>query len=451
MAHAPDIEGEVAELASALVRNRCVNDWQEGSGHEARNAATVAGFLEGSGVDVEVVETAPGRANIAARLEGHDPSGPRLVLLAPLDVWPVDEAAWSFDPFAGDVVDGVLRGRGALHALGPAAAMAVAVRRLAATGFHPRGSLTLLGVADSHHRSALGTAWLHEHRPDLVAADWVVLAPGGPPVPGPSGLRAPVLVADLGTHWLRLHHRGRAVHPTQPIDPPLLWLAAASITALERFDAPGQAHEWLESFVERSGWAPVLDGLLDPERMDDVIAGLPFDLHHHVRAVTRPTIHVTGVGGGAAGGGGGGGPMLPAEVTVDVNVRTLPGQDDEFARRLVADVLAAAGVEPPPVIELLWHVPPSTSPYPSPLWDVLERVVGRAYPDAGLVPVLPPERSDAAFFRAAGAVAYEFGLFSPKMALPLWSRAYGPDEYLDLASLGLLATTWDALAREALG
>ena len=435
----------MADLAGALIANRCVNEWREGSGHEARNAATLADHLDGSGADVEVVETAPGRANLVARLGGRDPGAGHLVLVAPLDVWPVDEAEWSFDPFAGEVVDGVLRGRGALHALGPAAAMAVAVRQLAAGGFRPDGTLTLLGVADSHHRSTLGTAWLHEHRPEVVAADWVVLAPGGPPVPGPSGIRAPVLVADLGTHWLRLHHSGRSVHPTQPLDPPVLSLAAASITALEGFEAPGVPHEVLEGFVERSGWAPVIHGLLDADRMDDVIAALPFDLHHHMRAVTRPTVHITGVGGGGPG------PMLPAEVTVDVNVRTLPGQNDEFARNLVAEVLERAGVEPAPEIESVWHVPPSSSPYPSPLWEALGRVAGRAYPGAELVPILPPERSDAAFFRAAGAVAYEFGLFSPKMALPLWSRAYGADEYLDLASLQLLVEGWEALARDLLG
>ena len=434
-----------ALLAGAMVANACVNEWADGSGGEARNAATLTTFLDGVGLDVEVVEPAPGRSSVVARLAGRSRGAPAgLVLQAGLDVWPVDEASWSFPPFAGDVVDGVLRGRGSLNALGPLASMAVALRALAADGFRPDRDLTLVASADSHHHGRWGTAWLAEHRRDLLEAESVVVATGGPPVPGPSGLSVPVLVADRGAAWLRLRVRGEVTHPAEPAEPAALALAARAVAALDGHEATGRPDPVLEAFVERSGWSPLVGGLLDPVRMDEVIETLPFGLDHHFRAVTRPTIRVTALRGG-------GGPLLPGEVVVDLTVRGLIEGPGPTAAALVRAALDGVLPGDAYVLEEVVEVAPSSSGFPSPLWDALAGVAAAAYPGSAPVPFVAPEPADAWVFRGLGACCYHFGLYSSRMALPLWSRGYGPDEQVDVASLALMTRGWLTLAHELLG
>src|SRR5437879_24660 len=105
------------ELLQAMIRNRCVNDGTATSGGEVRNVDTLAAVLDAPGLDVERYEAAPGRAQLVARIAGSDPSAPSLALMCHTDVVPVNEEAWSRDPFSGDLIDGEVWGRGAVDML----------------------------------------------------------------------------------------------------------------------------------------------------------------------------------------------------------------------------------------------------------------------------------------------------------------------------------------------
>lgn len=253
-----------------------------------------------------------------------------------------------------------------------------------------------------------------------------------------------MLVADRGAAWLRLRVRGEVTHPAEPAEPAALALAARAVAALDGHEATGRPDPVLEAFVERSGWSPLVGGLLDPVRMDEVIETLPFGLDHHFRAVTRPTIRVTALRGG-------GGPLLPGEVVVDLTVRGLIEGPDPTAAALVHAALDGVLPGDAYVIEEVVEVAPSSSGFPSPLWDALAGVAAAAYPGSAPVPFVAPEPADAWVFRGLGACCYHFGLYSSRMALPLWSRGYGPDEQVDVASLALMTRGWLTLAHELLG
>ncbi len=114
----PPPEGEpawdavTAEATAALVeliRVPTVNP----PGNESAAAALLAERIRREGIPVVVDEGAPGRGNVMARLTGDGSKRP-LVLLCHLDVVPVERAGWRVDPFAGQIQDGVLWGRGAI-------------------------------------------------------------------------------------------------------------------------------------------------------------------------------------------------------------------------------------------------------------------------------------------------------------------------------------------------
>ena len=83
-------------------------------------------------------------------------TGPRLCLNAHLDVVGPGEAPWSFEPWAGDVVDGCLRGRGSVDMKGGLAAALHAIAAVAATGIAPPAEIVLQAVA-SEEDGGLGT------------------------------------------------------------------------------------------------------------------------------------------------------------------------------------------------------------------------------------------------------------------------------------------------------
>ena len=189
-----DPAAEVTDLLQHLIRNACVNDGSSGSGYEVRSANLLADYFDGSGIDTERYEPAPGRASLVGRIEGRRADAPTLLLMGHTDVVPANESRWRRDPFGGELVDGEVWGRGAIDMLNLTASMAVATRRLAAEGFRPDGTLVFLAVADEEALGTWGADHLTRHEPDAVAADFVVTESGGIPVAGGDGdLRLPVL------------------------------------------------------------------------------------------------------------------------------------------------------------------------------------------------------------------------------------------------------------------
>src|SRR5438067_2544979 len=168
------LETEATELLRTMIRNACVNDGTPASGQEVRNADALEAFFAGSGLSFERYTAGPGRVSLITRIEGSDPKAPSLLLMGHTDVVPVNASGWSRDPFAADVADGIVWGRGATDMLNITSTMAVAVRRLAKSGFRPRGTLIYLGVADEEAGGTYGTKFLVDQHFDAVKADYVI-------------------------------------------------------------------------------------------------------------------------------------------------------------------------------------------------------------------------------------------------------------------------------------
>ena len=160
--------GESTELLQALIRNRCVNDGTAESGHEVRNADVLRQFLGSTGLDMQQYEPTPGRASLVARIEGTDPTAPKLCLMGHTDVVPVNESGWTHDPFGGELIDGEVWGRGAVDMLNLTASMAVAFKHLARSGWRPKGTLLYFGVGDEEAGGVWGAKWMVDHNWDAL-------------------------------------------------------------------------------------------------------------------------------------------------------------------------------------------------------------------------------------------------------------------------------------------
>jgi acetylornithine deacetylase/succinyl-diaminopimelate desuccinylase-like protein len=439
-----DPTAEATDLLRDLIRNACVNDGRIESGNETKSVDLLRGYLEGTGLDLERYEPQPGRESLVARIEGSDPGAPSLLLMGHTDVVPVNPDGWSRDPFAAEIVDGFVWGRGAIDMLNETATMAVAFRRLVESGFTPRGTLIYLAVADEEALGTWGAKWLVENERDAVYADYVLTESGGFQIPAASGARLPVMADEKGTYWSKLRIRGTPGHGSQPFRTDNALVTAAEVVRrIAEYRPETRITDTWRTFVEGMEYPKELaEVLVDTEKLREFAETLPLGLARMVYSSTHTTFAPTVMHGGTKTN------VIPDYVELEVDIRTLPGQTGPEVQAMLREALGDLADR----VEIESNDDPSTaSPIDTPLWDALARVSGRLVEGSSLVPFVMVGGTDNRFFRRAGSVGYGFGLFSRRLTFEDYATMFhGNDERIDQESLGLSTMLWEAVARDLL-
>ena len=435
------LTAQTVELLQQLIRNRCVNDGSVGSGQEVRTSDVLRAYLEGSSLDLEVYEPAgaPGRASLVARIEGTDPTAPTLCLMGHTDVVPVTPEHWTRDPFGGELVSGEVWGRGAVDMLNLTASPAVALKALARRGWRPRGTLVYLACADEEAGGRLGAGHVCDRHWDALGANYLLTENGGMVSRGAHGdeLNVTVHVGEKGVAWRRLRIKGTPGHGSMPYGADNALVKAAKVVGrLADYRPAPYVDDLWRGFVGSLGLDPAVKAaLVDPSSVDGSIAGLPPALARFAWSATHTTFSPNLCRGGVKTN------VIPDVVDVEVDIRTVPGDNEDEVRRHLDKALGDLADEVE--VDKLFSKPASVSPTGTPLWDVLGRVVDAHYPGARLLPRLIVGFTDAPYFRERGAVAYGFGLFSRALtAEAMAGRFHGNDERVDVESLALTTQAW---------
>ncbi len=217
-------------LTTDLVRLRSVND---GGAAEQPVADLVAALMKSFGWEVQVTEVAPGRPNVVGMVAGRGP-GPTLMFEGHSDVVTEgDPAGWSFDPYAGDIVDGKLRGRGSADMKSGVAAMIWAARAVEQAGFDGR---ILVGVLADEEGMMLGAK--HFASSDLaVGIDGVIVCEpeeGEICISSKGALRIRIELVGTMAHGA-MPHQGK--NPILALGPLLLGLGELQEQLTARFGA----------------------------------------------------------------------------------------------------------------------------------------------------------------------------------------------------------------------
>jgi acetylornithine deacetylase/succinyl-diaminopimelate desuccinylase-like protein len=436
--------GETTELLQALIRNACVNDGTPDSGDERRNADTLQAYLEGAGLDCERFTPRADRTSLVARIEGSDPDAPKLCLMGHTDVVPVSRDGWSRDPFCGDVIDGEVWGRGAIDMLNITASMAVAFKHLARSGFQPKGDIIYFGVADEEAGGVWGAKWMVDHHWDAIACDYVLTEMGG--WSHGDGRHVGISVGEKGIAWRRIRVKGTPGHGSMPYGADNAVIKAAEVVRrLADYTPTARLDEMWAGRVLASNLSPdVKAGLLDPNRLEDTLAMLPVATSRLLHACTHTTISPNVMHGGFKAN------VIPDIVDIDVDIRTLPGDDSDrvlgYLHEAVGDLADEIEVTP------IFNDASTISPLDTALWPILQRRTQVVYPEAALLPELIVGATDSRFFRGKGTVAYGTGLFAPGVSFELFaSRFHGHDERIDTESLGLSTDYWLGICHDFCG
>ncbi|MGW9020311.1 M20/M25/M40 family metallo-hydrolase [Leucobacter chromiiresistens] len=421
-------------LLRALIREACVNDGSVGAGQEIRSVRVLQRFLADAvatgRVETHVLESAPGRASLVARLRGTDtgtdPDAPSLGLLGHLDVVPVDPDGWTRNPFGGDLIDGEIWGRGAVDMLYLTAAFACVLRDAALAPEPPRGDLVLIAVADEEGGGEYGIHWLVRQHPEVVRVTEALSESGGMRM----GRHVAIEVAEKGSAGRRLVIHGKPGHASIPYGAKSAsYRVGEVLQRLGEVMPAAQLGPLWNAFVSARIQDPALaERLRDPVRLDAALPHLG-GIAGYAHAVSRITMSPTVLRAGMTHN------VIPAMGTIDLDIRTLPGTTDAEVDHLLRVVLGplADDIE----IEHLRGWAATTSPSDTPLFAAIERAVD-AVADAPVVPIMAAGGSDARVLRELGIPAYGFGLLGPDWSYERYREGvHGNDERIDVESVTL--------------
>jgi acetylornithine deacetylase/succinyl-diaminopimelate desuccinylase-like protein len=208
-----ELENDTITLCQELIRIPSVN-YGEGRGDEKAVAEYIATKLAEVGIEYELIETAPNRVNVVAKIAGADQNRPGLVLHGHIDVVPADAKDWSVDPFSGEIKDGFIWGRGAVDMKNIDAMILACVRSWKRNGFTPPRNVLIVFVADEEASGTFGSRWLVKNRPELFSGyNEAVSEVGGFSVTINGDHRLYLIEsAQKGIQWLKLTAQGTAGH-----------------------------------------------------------------------------------------------------------------------------------------------------------------------------------------------------------------------------------------------
>jgi acetylornithine deacetylase/succinyl-diaminopimelate desuccinylase-like protein len=381
---------EATELLRELIRLDTVNP----PGNETQAAELLRGYLEAAGISCELYAKVPERANLVARLPGRG-TAPTLLLLSHTDTVLADPSEWSVDPWAGELRDGHVWGRGALDMKGQVAASAVALATLAREGFEPAGDVVFAACADEEVGEDYGLSWLCREHPDAVRADYCLNEGGGDRAAVNGKVIYMCATAEKMSSPFLLRVHGRSGHASLPsVADNALVKAARLVERLGRLSpAPRFLPETDEFFRAVLGESPSPAEALDRLRnVDEVLAAT-------AEPMLATTIAPTMIEASKKRN------VVPAVCDVVCDCRLLPGETQADAERLIRSWLGEDSYE----LAWLEGHGGTRSSLDTPLWTVVERFVAAEEPGARVAPVICPGFTDSHWVRQAfGTVAYGF-------------------------------------------
>ena len=433
---------DIVRLEQDLVRIPSVNTGFMPTGNETAVCEYISDWLRAEGVESEIIESAPGRGNIVARLKGRSGQA-GLMFMAHLDVVPIeDEAKWTYPPFGATVANGRVYGRGASDCKALLTAQLAASRILLRNGVELQEDLLLSFCADEEHGGRYGAGWMAAHHPEKITAPYAVNEGGGQPADAAGNLAYIVNLGEKGRLQVEIEVTGASAHASVPwTGANAMYRAAQVLQRIEDYEPERDTSAVL--FRHLSKFA--VEDVPSPDNIDSIIEEFEERDPHMAttfRAASRMTLTPTIIHGGIKSN------SVPESIRVTCDVRTLPHQDDEYVRGELSRILdGIPGVN----FDIDYMaVPNSSSPdteFMAHVQRATEYVLGGR--SIEWIPGLCVGFTDSRFTRPLGVVTYGFDGTHPDDN-PLDNNVHGTDESVSIRTLVTSTKIMLALAYEML-
>ncbi|MGP5071552.1 M20/M25/M40 family metallo-hydrolase [Arthrobacter rhombi] len=412
---------EVEEICRTLIRF----DTSNFGGNEARPerpaAEYAAELMTGGGLDPKIYESSPGRASVVARMEGQDSSLPALVVHGHLDVVPAQAEDWSVDPFAAEVKDGLIWGRGAVDMKDMDAMILAVQRQMHREGVKPKRDIIFAYFADEEAGGTYGAGWMVENHPEVFAGAGEAISEVGGFSSTVGGRRAYFLqTAEKGLHWLTMHAGGRAGHGSQINDENAVTRLAGAISRIGGYEWPIEYTKTTRALMEG---VSELTGIEFEEQNPGPLLDALGNVSRFVGATLQNTSNPTALKSGYKHN------VIPGAAEAFLDCRTLPGRDELLYETLRE--LAGAGVD-----FSTEHSDTSLEvPFSGTLVDNMVASISAEDPGSVVLPYMLSGGTDNKSLSRLGITGYGFAPLQLPDDLDFTSMFHGVDERVPVEAL----------------
>lgn len=423
----PTAEAEVVQLCQELMCIDTTNYGDDSGPGERLAAEYVAERLSEVGIEPQLIEHSPRRTSVVAHWGGD--IGAPVLLHGHLDVVPAEAADWQYPPFAAEIVDGTIWGRGAVDMKNFDAMLLAIIRQRQREQRTPQRPYVIAFTADEEAGGAHGAGVLVEHHRELfegcVAAIGEV---GGFSVTARDQRFYLIQAAEKGMAWMRLRAAGAAGHGSLQHPNNAVTRLAAAVARIGQHEWPVQLTAPMEVLLgaigELVGTAPT------PENADELLAEFgpaARMLGATIRHTTNPTILRAGYKTN----------VVPQQATAEIDGRFLPGFETQFWRELHS--LVGPDIEVEPIV----HMEPVASEFTGKIPAAINQALLAEDPGAKVVPYLMTGGTDGKYWSRLGMQCFGFVPLQLPPELDFTALFHGVDERLPIDALQFGVRTFD--------
>ena len=421
MSEIRNLEDEAIRICQDLIRIPSVN-FGEGRGDEEAVAKYIVASLAEVGIEANIYESAPKRCNVIARIKGRNPDKPGLVVHGHIDVVPANAADWSVDPFAGEIKDGCIWGRGAVDMKNVDAMILAIVRNWAQRGYVPERDIVLAFFADEEAGMTFGSRWMTANHPEVFAGCTEAISEvGGFSVTVADGKRLYFIeAAQKGIHWMKLTAQGRAGHGSMMNDENALTALTEAVAKIGRYEWPQRYTKTVKDLFKEV--ARVTGKVYDEKDLRPLLTEIG-STARMIGATLQNTANPTMLEAGYKAN------VIPGTASAVIDGRFLPGYEAEL-NETVRSI-----VGPDILIETVSHDIALEVDFDAPLVDAMKAAILAHDPEGIPVPYLMSGGTDNKALSEIGIVGYGFSPLRLPADLDFMSLFHGVDERVPIEGL----------------
>ena len=374
-------------------------------GNEIEAAKWFKSLFDQNGIQSEIFEYKPRRANIIARLKGNGSKRP-IILLSHMDVVTADASAWEVDPFSAEIKQGFIYGRGALDMKNEGLLHLMTMLILKQQNVSLSRDVIFIATADEEVKDE-GSIWMIANKADLFKdAEYLLTEGGDNLLEGDKVRYVGVDVAEKAPFWLQLIATGQPGHGSRPISDSATNRLVRAMSRVINWQTPIKLLPAVEKFFKdvaplqseplRSKFANIRSSLQDPSFVKQLTDEREYNF------LLRNTISLTMLNGSKQTN------VIPNVATCNIDVRLLPGEDrEEFLSALKA-VIDDPSIK---IENVNTFKPPNSAPVDTELFTVISQVSKTYHPEAIITTKMLSGYTESQLYRQLGIVAYGWAPF----------------------------------------
>jgi len=374
-------------------------------GNEIEAAKFLKKIFDQHGIENEIFEYKPGRANIIARIKGNGSKRP-IILLSHTDVVTAEPSAWDVDPFSGVIKNDSIYGRGALDMKGEGLLHLMTMILLKREGPSLSRDVIFLGTADEEVNDE-GSLWMIANKADLFKDAEYLLTEGGDNLLEAGAVKiVGVDVAEKAPFWLRLTATGLPGHGSRPVADSAANRLVRAMNRILDWQTPVKLLPAVEQFFKdiaplqpeplRSQFANIADSLKGPAFVKSLSSQRDYNF------LLRNTISITMLSGSKQTN------VIPNNATCNLDVRLLPGEAPEDFLKALTAVIADPSIK---IENINRFKPPNSSATNTELFSLISRKTKENHPSAVITTKMLSGYTESQLYRQLGITAYGWAPF----------------------------------------